>query len=209
MVALLGSGLGVAIGMGMHAHRHTRFPIHGHQGAHDLFHVRVAVIHEGFHEVRDWPADVAKMNLPELVHFGEGARVFKHILPHLLAAFHPGSRTQTDANVGTVGDFQRPCVAIEVPEDATRHSAQLRHRRIIRMDADAHSQFFRNGDHLPDEISVVLPKLFLAVPAAVGERAGELGIATYRSFGSSEPSRPRASRISSWSPTLPVDAHTS
>src|SRR5437016_12464080 len=41
------------------------------------------------------------------------------------------------------------------------------------MDADAHPQFFCNRHHLPDEIGVVFPKLFLAVLAAVGERASE------------------------------------
>src|SRR5207302_5412987 len=94
-------------------------------------------------------------------------------LAHLLAAFHPGSRTEANSDVGTVGDLQGSCIAIKVPEDATRHSAQFRHRRIIRMNANAHPQLFRNRHHLPDEIGVVFPKLFLAVSATVSERPCE------------------------------------
>src|SRR6266487_3769988 len=97
--------------------------IHFIKGLHEFVHVRVAVIHEGLHETRDWPADVAKVNLPELVHFREGTGRFEHILPHLLAAFHPGARAQTNADVGTVGNLQGPQVAVELPEDAARHAA--------------------------------------------------------------------------------------
>src|SRR5206468_1160688 len=101
---------------------HGAAEVHLIQRLHQLAHVCVAVVHEGFHKVRDRPADVAKVYLPELVHPGECTGGFKHILPHLLATFHPGSRAQTDADVRTVGDLQRPRVAVEVPEDAARHT---------------------------------------------------------------------------------------
>src|SRR4029077_19811317 len=118
----------------------------------------------------DRRADVAEVNLPELVHFGEGAASFEYVLAHLLATFHPGPRAETDADVGTIGDLQSADVAIEVAEDASRHSAQFRHRRIVRVDANAHAQFFCNWHDLLNEKSVVFPKLFLAVLAAVSKR---------------------------------------
>src|SRR6185369_4579333 len=80
---------------------------------HQFIHVRVTVVHEGFDKVRYRRADVAEVNLPELVHFGEGAGSFKDIPAHLLAAFHPGPRAETDADVGTIGDLQSADVAIE------------------------------------------------------------------------------------------------
>src|SRR5206468_12112054 len=94
--------------------------VHFNKRLHELEHVRVAVVHEGFHEIGYRSADIAKMNLPELVHFREGARGFEYIFAHLFAAFHPGPRAETHADVGTVGNLQRPYVAIEVPEHATR-----------------------------------------------------------------------------------------
>ena len=89
----------------------------------------------------------------------------------MLATFHPGARAKTDADVRTVGDLQRAHVAIEITEDTARDSAQLRHGRIVWMDADPHAQLFYNGHNLPDEIGVVFPKLFLAEFAPVRQRA--------------------------------------
>src|SRR5262245_47652884 len=150
---------------------HSAAKVHLIQCLHQLEHVRVAVIHEGFHKARNRSAHVAKVDLPELVHFRKSTGSLKDVLPHLLAAFHPGSRAETHADVRTVGDFQGARVAVEVPEDAAGHSAQFRHRWIVRMDANAHSQLFGNRSHLSDEIRVVFPKLFLAELAAVSERA--------------------------------------
>src|SRR5207248_4483315 len=72
--------------------------IHGHQGAHDLLHVRIAVIHKGLDEARNGRADVAEMDLPELAHLCEGPRRFQDVLAHAAAAFHPGATTEPDAN---------------------------------------------------------------------------------------------------------------
>src|SRR5262249_977028 len=106
---------------------------------HEFNHVRVTVVDKGLHETRNRAAHIAKVYLPKLVHFGEDARGFEDVLPHLPTSFHPGARTKTHANVGAVGDFQSPEVAIEISEDAAGHAAQLRHRRIIRVNTDAHA----------------------------------------------------------------------
>src|SRR5437762_11834231 len=91
--------------------------------AHDLLHVRIAVIHKGLDEARNGRADVAEMDLPELAHVREGPRRFQDILAHAAAAFHPGPTTETDADVRTVGDFQGARVTVEVAEDAAWHAA--------------------------------------------------------------------------------------
>src|SRR6185436_1464407 len=102
-------------------------------------------------------------------HLGERASCFKNVLARMFASFHPGAGAKTDADVGTVRDFERSNVSIEVAKDAARDPAQFRHRRIIRMNADAHAQFFSERDNLLDEIGVVLPKLLLAVLSSVRE----------------------------------------
>src|SRR5439155_3537143 len=80
---------------------------------------------------------------------------------------------QTNADVGTVGDLQRAHVTIEVAEDATWHSTQFRHWRVIGVDADADTQLFSDWHHLSDEIGIVFPQLFFGIFAAMRERAFE------------------------------------
>src|ERR1039458_419591 len=149
---------------------HDAIVVHVAQRLHDLVHVVVAVIHEGLDEVRQRRADIAEVNLPDLV----GAEVADHLLGilagELLAALQPGAAAHADADIGTVGNFQRPFVAIEVAEDAARHAGQHGDRRIVGMDADAHARFVGNRRHLLDEVSEVLPDLFLGKYAPVGER---------------------------------------
>src|SRR5436190_4599126 len=65
--------------------------LHLTQGAHDLPHIHVAAVHKGFHEVRDWRAHVAEVDLPELSHFAEVANGAYHIHARQLTAFQPGS----------------------------------------------------------------------------------------------------------------------
>src|SRR4030095_9008567 len=57
-----------------------------------------------------------------------------------------------------------------VSKDASRHSAQFWHWRVIWVDANADAQLFGHGNHLLDEVGIVLPELLLAVLAAVGQR---------------------------------------
>src|SRR5262245_5101803 len=159
--------------------------IHGHQRAHDLLHVRIAVIHKGLDEARNGRADVAEMDLPKLAHVREGPRRFQNALAHPAAAFHPGAATETDADVRAVGDSQGAHVAVEVAEDAARHAAQLRHRRIIRVNADPYPQLFGHGRHPFDKERVVLPELFPGELAAVRQRRLE-GLAVPRTPGGLE-----------------------
>src|SRR6266478_8304883 len=159
--------------------------IHGHQGAHDLLHVRITVIHKGFDETRNGRANVAEMYFPKLAHLGESPRRFQDVLAHTAAAFHPGATTETDADVRTVGDFQGARVAVEVTEDAARHTAQLRHRRIIRVNTDPYPKLFGHGHHTLAKEGVVIPQLFLGELAAVRQRRLE-GLAIPRALGGLE-----------------------
>src|SRR5439155_21731315 len=98
------------------------------------------------------------------------------------AAFRPGATTGTDAEVRTVGNFQGTRVAVEVAEDAARHTAQLRHRRIIRVNTDPYTKLFGHGRHTLDKEGVVIPQLFLGELAAVSQRRVE-GLAIPRALG--------------------------
>src|SRR5678815_282578 len=88
-------------------------------------------------------------------------------------SFHPCARAEADTNIRAVGDLEGAGVSLKIPKYAARDATQLGHRRIIRMDADPHPQLFCNRNDLFDEIRVVIPKLFRAEFAAVGERAFE------------------------------------
>src|SRR5207249_10869872 len=48
---------------------------------HQFVHVRVPIIRKGFHKVRDPPADIAEMNLPELVLFAQARAASKTSFP--------------------------------------------------------------------------------------------------------------------------------
>ena len=120
--------------------------------------------------MRQRRADVAEVDLPDLLGAEVADHLFGILAGELLAALEPGAAAQADADVRAVGDLQRPLVAFEVAEDAARHAGQHGHRRIVGMDADAHARLFGDRRHLLDEVGVVLPDLFLGELAAVRER---------------------------------------
>src|SRR5437867_5944329 len=119
------------------------------QGSHHVFHVRVAVIHKRFNEVRNRRAHVAEVDFPQLPHFRECPDRFYDVLAHVLASLHPCAATQADAYVRAAGDLERAHVAGEVPEDAARYAAQLGHWGIVRMDSDTDAELFGHGRGLP------------------------------------------------------------
>src|SRR6202041_2181357 len=137
---------------------------------HDLVHVVIAVIHEGLNKVRQRRAYVAEMNLPDFLRAEVANHLFGVFAGKLAAALKPRAATQADAHVGAVRDLHGAAVAVEVGENAARHSGQNWHWRIVGMDSDTHSRLLRNRRHLPDEIRVVRPDLFPGEFAAVGER---------------------------------------
>ena len=81
--------------------------------------------------------------------------------------------------------ISRARVAVEVAEDAARHAAQLRHRRIVRVNPDPYPKLFGHGRHPLDEEGVVIPQLFLGELAAVSQRRLE-GLAIPRALGGLE-----------------------
>src|SRR5262249_34839190 len=90
---------------------------------HDFVHVHVPIVHKGLDKIRERRADVAKVNLPELVQLREVADGFEYIFPHSCAAFQPGPGTQADPDVGAVGNLQGADISVEVAKDAARDSA--------------------------------------------------------------------------------------
>ena len=46
---------------------HSAAEVHFINRFHEFEHVRVTVVDNGLHESRDWPTDIAKVNLPELI----------------------------------------------------------------------------------------------------------------------------------------------
>src|SRR4051794_13098910 len=123
--------------------------------------------------MRNGAFDVAEVDFPELVHFGEGADGFENIFSHFVAAFEPGSAAETDADIGAVGGFEGAEVAVEIAEDAARHASELGHRRIIGMNADADAEFFSHRYDLTDEVRVIFPQFLFAEFSAMGERRFE------------------------------------
>src|SRR5690242_19782979 len=99
------------------------------------------------------------MDFPDLA----GAEVANHffgILPgQLLATFQPGSAAQADTNIGTVRDFHRPLVAVEVSKNTARNAGKHRDGRIVGMDPDVHASFFGHWRHPFYEVCVVVPDL--------------------------------------------------
>src|SRR5438477_10052527 len=100
--------------------------------------------------MRNGRADIAEMDFPKLIHLRESARGFEDVLAHVFAAFHPRPRAKADADVRAVGNLQRAHVAVKISENATRHAAKLSHGRIVRMNANAHADFLRDGHDLVD-----------------------------------------------------------
>src|ERR1700691_3957976 len=153
---------------------HDAVKLHFNQGGHDLGHIVISVVHEGLDEVRQRRADIAEMDLPDLLRAeitDHLRRVFMH---ERRAAFVPASATQTDADVGTVGNLHRSLIAFEIGEDAAWNPCQYGLWWIIRVDSDADAVFFSDWRNLLDEVGVVLPDLFFRKHAAVGERLIEL-----------------------------------
>src|SRR5207342_1877147 len=140
---------------------------------HDLPHVVVAVVHERFDEVWQRRADIAEVNLPDLLRAKVADHLFGIFPGQLLATLEPRAAAQTDPDVRAVGDLHRTLVALEVAEDASRYTGEHRHGRIVRVDADVDAHFLGNGRNLFYEVGVVLPDLVLRELAAVRERTGE------------------------------------
>ena len=120
--------------------------------------------------MRQGRADIAEVNLPDFLGAEVADHLFGILAGELLAALEPRAAAQADADIGAVGDFQRPLVAFEITEDASRHAGQYGDRRIVGMNADAHAGFLGDRRHLFDEVGVVLPDLFLGENAPVRQR---------------------------------------
>src|ERR1700733_8573298 len=153
---------------------HDAVELHLYQGRHDLGHVVISVVHEGFDEVRQRRADIAEMDLPDLFRTEIADHLRRVFMHERRAAFVPASATKTDADVGAVGNLHGSLIAFEIGEDAAWNPCQYGLRWIIRVDADADAVLFGDRRKLLDEIGVVLPDLFFRELAAVGERLVEL-----------------------------------
>src|SRR5580698_9169503 len=153
---------------------HDAVKLHFNQRGHDLRHIVVSIVHKGLDEVRQRCAYVAEMDLPDFLRT-EIANHLRRVLMHeSRAAFVPASATETDADVGAVGDLHRSFIAFEVGKDAAWNSSQYGLRGIIRVNSNADTVLFRYWCNLFDEVGVVLPNLILGKHAPVGKRLIEL-----------------------------------
>src|SRR4029077_2240572 len=132
-------------------------------------------------KMRQRCTNVTEVDLEKLLPAAEIPDHFDRFGSGHFAAFQPASAAQADTDVGAVGDLDCAFVALEVGEDAARHAGEHRLRRVIRMNADADARLLGHRDDLLDEVGVVLPDLFLAVDAPVGERTLE-GLASPVAF---------------------------
>src|ERR1700733_11206015 len=149
---------------------HDAVELHLYEGGHDLGHVVISVVHEGFDEVRQRRADIAEMDLPDLFR-AEIADHLRRVLMHeRRATLVPASATETDTDVGTVGDLHGSFIAFEIGEDTAWNPGQYGLRWIIGVDSYAHAVFFRHRRNLLDEVCVVLPNLFFRKYAPMGKR---------------------------------------
>src|SRR6478736_3249918 len=89
------------------------------------------------------------------------------VLPRSLTPFDPRTDAQAHANIRTVRDLERPHVTGERAKDTAWYAAHFKTGRIVRMNADIHTRLFRDRHHLPNEVRVILPQLFLAVSPAM------------------------------------------
>src|ERR1700691_5486979 len=111
---------------------HDAVKLHFNQGGHDLGHIVISVVHEGLDEVRQRRADIAEMDLPDLLRAeitDHLRRVFMH---ERRAAFVPASATQTDADAVFFSDWRNLLdeVGVVLPDLFFRKHAAVGERLI-------------------------------------------------------------------------------
>ena len=145
------------------------------QGAHDLVHILVAVVDQGFGpRLRHGVSHVAEMDFEELIVGGEMFDSIDHTVAHAnFAPFQPAANAKADANVGAVGNFHCFLVTSKVAEHTAWNTAQRIDGRIVGVDADKDAGILGHRRNLADHVGVVVPQFFFTVGTPVGEFAGE------------------------------------
>src|SRR4051812_43718731 len=100
-------------------------------------------------------ADVAKVDLPDLLGAEVPDHLFRVLAGELSPPLEPGAAAQADPDVRAVGDLESPLVPLEVAEDAPRDAGEHRNGRVVRMDPNPDTTLLGNRDDLLDEVGVI------------------------------------------------------
>ena len=99
------------------------------QRSHHPRHVHITVVRKRLHEsLGKGRADIAKMDLEQLLLGREVAYGVQYVLSRTVTALDPGSNTQAHADVWAVRDVECPCISGKIAKDTAGDTAKIINR---------------------------------------------------------------------------------